>query len=77
MKPHNKRTTVYLDPALHHALMLKSVETNHSVSDLINESVRYALAEDAADYDAIAQRKNESTVSFENVLKQLKAHGKI
>ena len=77
MKTHNKRTTVYLDEELHHALLIKSVETKHSVSDLINESIKYSLAEDSADYDAISKRKNEPTVSFENVLKQLKTNGKI
>ena len=68
---------MYLDEELHHALLIKSIETKHSVSDLINESIKYSLAEDSADYNAIAKRKNEPTVSFENVLKQLKTNGKI
>ena len=77
MKPHSKRTTVYLDEELHHALLVKSIGTKHSVSDLINESIKYSLAEDAADYDAISKRKSEPLVSFENVLKNLKTNGKI
>jgi hypothetical protein len=77
MKTHNKRTTVYLDEQLHHALSIKSVETKYSVSDLINEAIKHSMAEDAADYDAIGKRKKEPTVSFENVLKKLKANGKI
>ncbi len=35
-----KRATVYLDPALHRALRLKSVETSRSMSDLINDAIR-------------------------------------
>ena len=42
-----KRATVYLDPELHKALRLKAVETSLSVSELINDAVREALAEDA------------------------------
>ena len=44
-----KRATVYLEPDLHRALRLKSVETSRSVSDLLNDAVRYELAEDAED----------------------------
>ena len=47
-----KRATVYLDPALHRALRLKSVETSRSVSDLLNEALRCELAEDAQDLNA-------------------------
>jgi plasmid stability protein len=43
----SKRSTIYLDPALHQALRIKSVETSRSMSDLINEIVKEALAEDA------------------------------
>jgi hypothetical protein len=77
MKSHIKRTTVYLEDELHHALLIKSVETKHSISEMINESIRYSLAEDAIDYEAFATRKNEPSIPFENVLKQLKANGKI
>ena len=38
MKRRNTRATVYLNADLHKALKLKSVETDHSVSDLINEA---------------------------------------
>jgi hypothetical protein len=72
-----KRATVYLDPALHRALRLKSVETSRSVSDLINDAVREELAEDADDLAAFRSRKNEPTVSFEDFVKELKRNGKI
>jgi post-segregation antitoxin (ccd killing protein) len=42
-----KRATVYLDPELHKALRLKSVETSRSMSELINEAIREELGEDA------------------------------
>lgn len=70
-----KRATVYLDPALHRALRLQSVETSRSVSDLINDAVRDELAEDASDLAWFDQRKNEPVVEFETFVKGLKNEG--
>ncbi len=39
-----KRATVYLEPWLHQALKLKAAETQTSISELVNEAVRDALA---------------------------------
>jgi hypothetical protein len=72
-----KRSTVYLEPALHKALRLKSIETSRSLSDLINDAVRAELAEDASDLAAFDARKNEPTLSFEDFVKELKRNGKI
>ena len=72
-----KRATVYLDPALHKALRLKSVETSRSMSDLINDAIREELAEDADDLAEFEVRKNEPTMTFENFVKELKRNGKI
>ena len=72
-----KRATVYLDPVLHKALRLKSVETSRSVSDLINDAVRDELAEDADDLATFKMRVKEPTVPFEVFVKDLKRHGKI
>ena len=72
-----KRVTVYLDPILHRALRLKSIETSRSLSDLINEAVRSELAEDADDLAIFDARKNEPTIKFEDFVKELKRDGKI
>ena len=72
-----KRATVYLDPGLHRALRLKSVETSRSMSDLINDAVRDELAEDADDLAAFRARRNEPTLAFEEFVKELKRDGKI
>ncbi len=72
-----KRATVYLDPMLHRALKIKALETSRSISDLINESVRYSLEEDRLDLAAFEERVAEPVVSFEEVLKELKQHGRI
>ena len=72
-----KRATVYLDPMLHRALKIKALETSRSISDLINESVRHSLEEDRLDFAAFEERVAEPVVSFEEVLKELKQHGRI
>ena len=70
-----KRSTVYLDPALHKALRLQALETSRSVSELINDAVRDELAEDAGDLALFEERKNEATIGFETFVKGLKADG--
>ena len=72
-----KRTTIYLDPELHRALRLKSIETSRSMSDIINDAVRVELAEDAEDLQAFEERRQEPIISYEALLKELKQHGKI
>jgi len=70
-----KRATVYLEPALHKALRLQSIETSRSVSELINDAVRDELAEDANDLALFAARENEPTLDFEDFVKELKLDG--
>ena len=72
-----KRATVYLRPGLHKALRLKSVETSQSLSEIVNEAVQVALAEDAEDLAAFEERAHEPVISYEAALKELKRHGKI
>lgn len=72
-----KRATIYFDPDLHRALRLKAAASDHSISELVNEAVRYTLAEDAEDIEASQIRENEPLLSFENVLKDLKKSGKL
>ncbi len=72
-----KRATVYFDPALHRALRLKAAETDCSISDLVNDAVKQALAEDAEDFEAFEAREHETEYTFEDVVRDLKRRGKI
>ena len=72
-----KRATVYFDPYLHRALRLKAAETDHSISELVNEAVKAALAEDANDIEAFDVREKEADYAFEDVVKDLKRRSKI
>jgi plasmid stability protein len=72
-----KRSTIYLDSALHRALRIKAIHTHRSMSDLVNDAVRMALREDQEDLAAFDERAEEPTISYEELLKDLRAHGKI
>ena len=73
----SKRATVYLDPELHKALKIKSAHSEQTLSELVNLAVRQSLAEDHEDLLAFDERKNEPNLDFEEVLKELKASGKL
>ena len=72
-----KRATVYFDPQLHQALRLKAAATERSISELVNEAVRTALAEDADDIEAFEVRESEPDYAFEEVVKDLKRRGRL
>jgi len=69
------RSTLYLDPALHQALRLKAAATHRSMSDIVNEAVRAALREDQEDLAAFSEREQETPLSYEAFLDQLRADG--
>jgi hypothetical protein len=77
MKALQKRATVYFDSRLHRALRLKAVETEKSVSEIVNDAVRQTLAEDAEDLAGFEERAKEPNLSFEAVLKDLRKRGKL
>ena len=77
METPSRRTTIYLDPQLHKALRLKSVETSRSVSDLVNQAVRESLSEDAEDLAAFAERADEEVVPYEEMIARLKVNGRL
>jgi plasmid stability protein len=77
MSEYTKRATVYMDPMLHKALRIKAAETSRSISDLINEAVRFSLAEDAEDVSVFTERDGEPLLAFEEVLEKLKKNGRI
>lgn len=72
-----KRSTVYLDPQLHRALKIKSAQIERTMSEIINDAIRFSLAEDYEDLSAIEERINEPNMEFNDVLKDLKESGKL
>ena len=72
-----KRATIYLDAEVHRALRLKAAASDRSISDMVNEAVKNALAEDAEDLAAFPERKAEKSVSFESFVQNLKRRGRL
>jgi len=72
-----RRSTVYFEPELHRALRVKAAHSQRTVSEIVNEAVRLALREDEEDLAAIKSRGQERTMTYEQLLKDLKSHGKI
>jgi plasmid stability protein len=71
------RSTIYFEPDLHRALRVKAAHTRRSISNLVNNAVRQALREDQEDLAALEERVSEPLISYEELLKDLKKHGKI
>jgi hypothetical protein len=71
------RATIYFEPELHKAIRLKAADTRRTLSDIVNEAVRAALREDQVDLAAFEDRVAEPTISYEALLKDLKANGKL
>lgn len=71
------RATIYFEVDLHKALRVKAADTHRSISELVNDAVRAALREDQEDLAAFEDRVAEPTISYEALLKDLKAHGKL
>ena len=56
---------------------MKAVETERSVSDLVNQAVKHSLAEDAEDLESFELRLREPDVPYEDVVNDLKRRAKI
>ena len=77
MSEETKRSTIYFDPELHRALRIKAAHTRRTLSELVNDAIRNALREDQEDLAAFDERSVEPEITFEELLNDLKAHGKI
>jgi hypothetical protein len=72
-----KRSTIYIRPDIHQAIRMKSAVTNQSISDIVNDALLAALSEDEEDLQAFEKHKNDPVMTYEELLKRLKADGKI
>ncbi len=75
--PELRRSTIYLEPELHHALRLKAAQTDRSLSELVNDAVRLMVAEDAEDLAAFDERADEPLVALEDAVAYLERDGDV
>ena len=69
------RTTITLNDAIARQLKLRAAETDRTVSDLIEDAVKYQLLEDFEDIEDAQKRENEPTFSFDELVEELKRDG--
>ena len=69
------RTTITINDKLFRALKMRAAETDESISQLVEDAVKYQVLEDFEDIEDAAKREHESTHSFDDLVKQLKAEG--
>ena len=77
MSEHTVQSTFSLSRELHEALQVKAASTDQSVSDLVNSAIKLLLQEDERDLQAFEERADEPTISYEELLNDLNAHGKL
>jgi plasmid stability protein len=73
----SKRATVYFAADVHKALRLRAAAADRSISEMVNDAVRVALAEDATDLESFAERKGEKSITFEAFVTGLKRRGRL
>ena len=73
----SKRSTIYFDPAIHQALRMRAASAQTSVSELVDEAVRLMMREDQEDLAAFDLRAAEPEMSYEALLDDLRANGKL
>lgn len=59
----SKRSTVYFDPSIHHALKMRAASSQLSVSVLVDEAVRLLMKEDQEDLKIFSERAGEPEMS--------------
>ncbi len=72
-----KRATVYFEADIHRALRLKAAAADRSVSEMVNDAVKAALAEDADDLTSFDERRREPTLSFDSFVRGLRRRGRL
>jgi hypothetical protein len=69
-KSTNGRTTIYLDPKIKKSVQYYALRDDSSLSQIINDKL-YEYLEDMSDLAEIERIKDEPTVAFEDVVKEL------
>ena len=73
----SKRATVYFDASVHRAIRLKAAATDRTISEVVNDAVKLALAEDAEDQAAFTERAAEKELEFDKLVKSMRRRGEI
>ena len=69
------RTTITLNDKVFRALKLRAVETDGSISKLVEDAIKYQLLEDLEDIEDAQKREVEPSHSFDELVSEFQAEG--
>jgi hypothetical protein len=69
------RATIYFSSDIFKALRMKAAATHQTLSSMVNEAVKDALAEDAIDLDAFTLLRDEPADTFSTFVSGLRRRG--
>ena len=69
------RTTITLNDKLFRTLKMRAAESDETISQLIEDAVKYQVLEDLEDIEDAVKREDEPVYSFDELVKQFKAEG--
>lgn len=69
------RTTITINDSLFRALKVRAAESDESISSLVEEAIKYQVLEDSEDIESAAERANEPSYSFDELVNTFKAEG--
>lgn len=69
------RTTITLNDKLFRVLKMRAAESDESISQLIEDAVKYQVLEDLEDIEDATKREHEPVYSFDELVRQFKAEG--
>ena len=69
------RTTITLNDKLFRALKMRAADSDNSISQLVEDAVKYQILEDLEDIEDAVKRESEPAYSFDDLVSQFKAEG--
>ena len=69
------RTTITINDTIFRALKMRAVESDETVSQLIEDAVKYQILEDSKDIQDAHNRESEPTLDFNELVSKFKSEG--
>ena len=69
------RTTVTINDTLYKAVKQRALDSDNSVSSVIENAIKYQVLEDLEDLEDAQKRASEVNLSFNELVDELKAEG--
>ena len=62
-----------IDDKLYKQLKRRALDSGTSISSYVSDAIRYQILEDVEDLEAVQQRQDEPTYSFDALVREFKA----